>query len=326
MKLPDRRQFQTWLCRSVAGSWCAAQLPDMFPNPVSVRHTGESQNIGGRKWKPKYLLASCMYGKLPLPEILPEVHKTGAKSIDIWPAIHGNQREQVDAMGIEAFAKLLKQHEVTMGCLTQYPLGPFGLADEMKFASRLQCQTIVTGGSGPIGLSGQELKNAVAMFVEKMKPHLELAEELNVTIAIENHANNLIYSPDSLKWLVELRSSNKLAVALAPYHLEQDPNSLAQLIRELGSGIRVFYAWQFGKGCKKKLPKEQELLQMPGRGPLDFEPILVALSDINYQGWTEIFMHPVPRGIPIRETLEEVTREINASRKYLDEILHEPTR
>ena len=30
-------------------------------------------------------------------------------------------------------------------------------------------------------------------------------------------------------------------------------------------------------GCMKKLPKKQEMLQMPGRGPLDFRPIVVIL-------------------------------------------------
>ena len=63
------------------------------------------------------------------------------------------------------------------------------------------------------------------------------------------------------------------------------------------------------------------MLQMPGRGALDFRPILAALEKINYQGWTEIFMHPFPRGIPIQETVPKVTAEINRARKYLDTCL-----
>jgi sugar phosphate isomerase/epimerase len=74
-------------------------------------------------------------------------------------------------------------------------------------------------------------------------------------------------------------------------------------------------------GCMKKLPKEQELLQMPGRGPLDFTPLLRALKQMNYQGFTEIFMHPVPRGIPILETTVAVTAEINRAKAYLEECL-----
>ncbi|MCA8989414.1 MAG: sugar phosphate isomerase/epimerase, partial [Planctomycetaceae bacterium] len=183
------------------------------------------------------------------------------------------------------------------------------------------CRTMVTGGKGPKGLVGTELKAAVQDFIEQLKPHLEVAAETGVTIAIENHGNNLIESPDSLKWLAELRPSPQLGIALAPYHLPQDPELLAQLIRDLGESIVMFYAWQHGEGCTKKLPKEQELLQMPGRGPLDFGPLLAALKQIQYRGWTEVFMHPVPRGIPILETTAEVTAEINRGRDYLEKLL-----
>ena len=247
----------------------------------------------------------------------------GARMIDIWPKVHGNQREQLDEMGEEAFAALLKKHDVSLGCITQYKLGPFGLRDEMQLAQRLGCQLMVTGGKGPRDLQGAELKSAVATFIEQMKPHLEVAEETGVTIAIENHGNNLIESPDSLKWLVELTPSEYLGVAFAPYHLPQDEAKLSELICALGNGIKMFYAWQHGMGCMTKLPKEQELLQMPGRGKLDFALLLAALKEISYTGWTEIFMHPVPRGIPILDTTDAVTAEINRSRGYLQERLAE---
>ena len=63
---------------------------------------------------------------------------------------------------------------------------------------------------------------------------------------------------------------------------------------------------------------------MPGRGELDFSPLLSALKRIDYSGWTEIFMHPVPRGIPILETTAAVTAEINLSRAYLEKLLTRP--
>ena len=46
-----------------------------------------------------YILASCMYGTTPLAEIVPEVKKSGNEHIDIWPRVHGNQREQVEVHG-----------------------------------------------------------------------------------------------------------------------------------------------------------------------------------------------------------------------------------
>jgi sugar phosphate isomerase/epimerase len=271
----------------------------------------------------KYLVGSCMYGYLYVGEILPEIAKCGASAIDIWPKTHGNQREQLADMGEELFAKMLKKYSVSLGCITQYKLGPFGLQDEMRLAKRFGCQTMVTGGKGKKGLKGSELKAEVKKFVENMKPHLAVAEETGISIAIENHGNNVIDSPDSLKYLAEFRSSNNLGIALAPYHLPQDEKLLAKLIGDLGNVIKVFYAWQHGDGCMKKLPKAQELLQMPGRGPLDFKPLLQALKNVKYTGWTEIFMHPVPRGIPILETAKQVTAEINKSRDYITKQLAE---
>lgn len=269
----------------------------------------------------KYLLSSSLYGYAPLAEIVPEVSKTGAQAIDIWPMKHGNQREQLDEMGEAKFVELLNQHQITLGCITQYPLGPFGLQKEMRLAQRLGCKTIVTGGKGPVNLKGAELKKAVGNFVEQMKPHLAIAEETGVTIAIENHANNLIDSPDSLRYLAELSPSRHLGIAFAPYHLPQDEALLAQLLRDVLMRVEVFYAWQHGNGCMTAMPKEEELLQMPGRGKLDFTSMLKVLKENNFQGWTEIFMHPFPRGIPILETNSSVTGEVNLARSHLQTLL-----
>ena len=74
-------------------------------------------------------------------------------------------------------------------------------------------------------------------------------------------------------------------------------------------------------GCHKKLPKEQELMQLPGRGQFDFKPLLGALSDVEYRGWFEIFMHPVPRGIPILDTTAKVTEEINRARSHISSLI-----
>lgn len=305
-------------CGSMLTGKAAISGEDCRPIEVSC----EAVPLERNPFQLNYMLASCMYGYLYLGEILPEVARCGATHLDIWPKKHGNQREQLADLGEDLFVQLLQKHKVKLGCITQYALGPFGLADEFQLAKRLGCRLIVTGGEGPKGLAGAELKAAVTQFTERMKPHLEVAEACDVTIAIENHGNNLFDTADSLKYLRDVSPSRHLGIALAPYHLPQDSEQLAELIRDLGNRIAVFYAWQHGNGCMTKLPKEQELLQLPGRGPLDFGPLLQALREVDFQGWTEIFMHPVPRGIPIMETADEVTQEINRSRQYLTERLN----
>lgn len=270
------------------------------------------------KFQLRYSLASCMYGTMPLAEILSEVRKTGSEGIDLWPRPHGNQRNQVDEMGEDRFEALLSENDVRLNMTTRYDLGAFKLSDEVRFVKRFGGRLIVTGAY-PVG--GTTLKEQVREFVRKIEPHVEIAAENGVTIAIENHAKSLIESSDSLRYLAEFAKSPHLGIALAPYHLPQNPADLAALIRELGPKLVHFYAWEHGDGCFEKLPKEQELKQLPGRGPLDFAPLLQALEAIHFQGWTQIFMHPVPRGIPILETRDEVTRVINETRDYLSRTL-----
>lgn len=269
-------------------------------------------------FKLRYILGSSMYGRMPLNKVLSEVHNTGARHIDVWPENHANHREQIEKMGHEQFAEMLKQYQVELGILTHYDLGPFGLQDEMRVAKKLGGSMIVSGSRGPGNLKGKALKAAVKEFVRKMKPHISVAEQIGITVGIENHANSLIDSQDAIRWLAEFTPCRYLGIALAPYHLPQDPALIAQCITDIGHRLVHFYAWQYGKGCHKKLPKQQELMQLPGRGEMDFIPIIAALKEINYGRWTEVFMHPVPRGISILPTPTQVTSEINDAQKYLE--------
>ncbi|MCA1962785.1 MAG: sugar phosphate isomerase/epimerase [Prosthecobacter sp.] len=296
-----RRRFLQSLTALAAAPACAAAAP----------------------WRLNYMLASSMYGSLPLAEILPEVKKGGATAIELWPKKHGTQREELDALGLEKFTAMLKQHEVGFGGTTRYDLGPFKLTEEVRLVKQLGGSFIVTGGAGEWkNLTPQQLKASVADFVEKMKPHAAHAAENGVSIGIENHVNNLIDTPDSLRWLADgIRDLPGIGIALAPYHLPQDTALLADLIRHIDQKMTLFYAWEHGKGCMKPMPKNEELEQMPGRGPLDWKPLLSALKAVNFTGPTEIFMHPTPRGIPIMPTAAESTAEIIRAKNHLDSLL-----
>ena len=274
-------------------------------------------------WKLNYLLASSMYGSLPLAEILPEVKKGGATAIELWPKKHGTQREELDAIGHDQFAALLKEHGIGFGGTTRYDLGPFKLTEEIAVVKKFGGTFIVTGGAGDWkGLTPEQLKANVKDFAEKMQPHAALAAKSGVTIGIENHINNLIDTPDSLRWLADFtRDTPGIGIALAPYHLPQDTALLSDLIRHIDRKMTLFYAWEHGKGCMKPMPKEDELQQMPGRGPLDWKPLLQALKAIQFTGPTEIFMHPTPRGIPIMPTAAESTAEIVRAKNHLDAIV-----
>jgi len=265
-------------------------------------------------FKLNYMLASCMYGKLDVRRCIAQVREIGATCIDLWPPSHGDQRTQIDAIGHDQFLAACKTAKVKPQMTTRYDLGPFGLADEIQVVKQLGGKMIVCGSSG---IGEGSLKKQVADFIDRMRPHVAIAEKAGVVIAIENHSSALINSLDSLRYFADLNQSENLGIALAPYHLPQNSKSIADLIKHCGKSIVHFYAWEHGMGCHRKMPKSHELMQLPGFGTLDFMPILAALQHIQYQGLTEIFMHPTPRGIPIMPSIEAANAVINKSRAYL---------
>jgi sugar phosphate isomerase/epimerase len=286
--------------------------------PLGLSKIAPAQSRSPREFSLHYILASPMYGAAPLADVLGEVHRVGATAIDIWPRRHADHREQMDQLGHARVKELLAEHCVKLAVLTRYDLGPYRLSDEIRLLKTFGGELVVCGA---VPQDGGSLKDKVRRFVESMKPHAELAAKHQVTIGIENHANNLLDSPDAIRYFADLIEFPNFGLAFAPFHLPQDPRLIADIIEHLGDRLVFFQAWQRGDGADAQVNTERQLLQMPGRGPLDFTPILASLRRINYSGWTEIFMHPVPRGIPIRETTAETTAEISASRSYLDKCL-----
>jgi sugar phosphate isomerase/epimerase len=299
----SRRHF----LQSLAATTAAAALPARAAAPA---------------FQLKYLLASALYGDLPLASVLPEVAPSGCAGLDLWGKQHATHREEVDEMGIDAFEALLQKHQVQLICSTRYPLGPFGLQPEMPLVKRLGGSLIVCASRGPKNVEGAEAKAGIKEFLELMKPHADAAAEHGITLAIENHANALLYSPDSIRYWAEFNNHPALGLSFAPHHLNDHIAEIPQLIRDLGAKNMPFiYFQEYGIGSKQTVAKEIELEQLPGYGTLDYKPILQALKDIQFTGYAEIFMHPTPRGIPMLPTAPEITTAINKSRDHIESLL-----
>ena len=272
-----------------------------------------------------YVLSSALYGEMELDTILPEIEKAGCQSIDIWRRKHGNQREQIAEMGDAACKRLLKKYNARISVSSCYPLGPQGLQEEMVWLQQYGGKVIVTGSgrypdSEP---SGAEAKAQVKKMLEVMKPHVAKAEKTGITIALENHSKQLLYHPDSIRYFAEFNKSPHLGIAFAPHHLYKFESEIPTLLHDLGNfHIPFMYFQEHSEGIYKKTPKDIEMQQLPGYGGgLDYRPIVSALRHIRYTGLIEIFMHPVPRGIPVLPTAPEITAAINKSRRYIDKCL-----
>lgn len=272
-------------------------------------------------FKFRFVLSTNLYGTMPIADIVPEMHRTGSEALDIWAGRWGNQREQIDALGHEKFAGLLKQHGANVGTYTCMDPGFLKAGSHMRAMKKFGGDMIVAGfGGGGLGakdLRGGDLRRAIRVQVEKLKPAFDQAGALGVKLAIENHLNGLLEPPEALNMLVDAIPEKHVGVAFAPFHLPQDPILLGKLVGDLGERLFYFYAWQHGDGSGN-LPPDVQKKQMPGIGPLDFKPMLAALKRIRFNGWTSIFMHPTPRGSPLHPTPREVSAQINRSREYLE--------
>lgn len=265
-----------------------------------------------------YVLSSALYGDMKLEAILPELARAGAVGLDVWGKPHGTQREEIEAMGVEAFAAMLSDHRARLHVSTRYPLGPFGLQAEMPVVKKLGGKILVCGATGPKDPQGEAAKVAVKGFLEKMRGHADAAAEHGLVIAIENHANQLLSHPDSIRYFAEMNDHPALGVAFAPHHLHDHLGEIPELITALGDRQLPFiYFQEHGIGAREKVEKEIELQQLPGRGTLDYVPILQALRGIEFSGVAEIFMHPTPRGGPVLPTAKAITDTINESRQFL---------
>lgn len=280
----------------------------------------DAAGASGDRWQPTYILSSALYGDADLADILPQVAAAGCSSIDLWPKPHGTQREEIDRLGIDHVRQLMQQHRVRLGGLACYRPGAFQLASEFAVARALGDKetVLVTMAPGDGSLRGAALDQAIRDFLTKIEPSIRAAEAGGGVIAIENHANSLLKSPESIRRFVALVESEAIGIALAPHHLPQEGGLLADLAGEAGSGVKFVYAQQHGHGSSEKLPKQEELLQLPGRGPLDFGPLMRQLARQSFAGPIEIFMHPVPRGVPILPSIAAITEAILDSKRYLN--------
>lgn len=275
----------------------------------------------------RHLLASALYGDLPLADILPEVAATKCDALDIWCKVHGTQREQATALGDDAFAALLKTHGVRLGASTKYPGGPTKQQDEMAWVKRHGGALIVTASrgveKGQPEPSGDAAKLAIRQFLTDLEPHVAKAAELGVTLAVENHAKQILCHPDSLRYFAEFNRSPNLGISFAPHQLHPWVDQIPILIRDLGAAqLPHVYFQEESPARYKPMAKEIELQQLPGfGGGLDYQPLIQALRDVQFSGWVEIFMHPTPRGVPILPTIPEIRTALLKARSYIDDCL-----
>jgi sugar phosphate isomerase/epimerase len=271
----------------------------------------------------KHVLSTNQYGTMPIWEIVKEVKAAGCEGLDVWAGRWGNQREQIDFLGHERFAQLLKENGAKVACYTCMDPGFIKCEPHLRAMVKFGGNMIVAGfpnAPGGKDLRGEALRAGIRGSLEKLKPIIGVAGENNVQLAIENHLNGLLETPTGVRMLAEEIREKHVGISFAPFHLPQEAELLGKLVGDLGDRVLYYYAWQQGDGSGDLAPSKQKR-QLPGIGPLDFKPMLAALKRNRFDGWTSIFMHPTPRGAPLHSTPKDVTAELNKARAFLEKEL-----
>ena len=281
----NRRYFLKVLGAGVAAEITAPVLPAL------------ARKTARKKWRMRLSTSSIHFMQLPIEQACERIAKLGFEAIDIWSAHEGcpHLDDVAKRLGSDGLKKLLAKNKLKLFAFSVYR-GGYGRYAELlgKSGGGLAIQ----GSAGPC--KPEELTGRMRQFIEKLKPLVELAEKNNSYLAIENHGNALLNSLDSFKAFVDINTSNRLGIALAPYHIQTLKASVPEVIRICGKQLLFFYAWQHYPGVK----------QLPGIGPTDMTPWIRALADMRYRGYVNPFMHGHPE-------VEVMTTNLAKSRDYL---------
>lgn len=243
--------------------------------PLSMLASGSGT---GPKWRMRLSTSSIHFMGLPIEHACERIARLGFEAIDIWSAHQDcpHLDDVAKRLGPEGLKELLAKNKLKLFAFSVYAGGYERYAELLGKAGG---GVAVRGSSGPC--KPEELTARMREFLESLKPLVELAEKHNSHLAIENHGNALLCSQDSFKAFVDNNTSLRLGIALAPYHVQKQKESVTEAIRICGKQLLFFYAWQNCKGSE----------QLPGVGPTDMMPWMRALADIRYRGYVNPFMH-----------------------------------
>lgn len=251
---------------SVAGVAVAGDLPPAWTAPAE------------RQWRLRLSTSSIHFKELAVEQACLRISSLGFEAVDIWSA-HDDCPHLDDVLrrlGPEGLKDVLAKNRLKLCSFSTYA---GGYAKYAKLLGGAGGGVAVQGSAPPC--APRELAAKMKAFLESLKPLVELAEENRSLLAIENHGHALLDSPDSFKAFVDLNTHPRLGIALAPYHLQTIQASVEEVIGICGRQLFFFYAWQNQPG----------LQQLPGHGPADFKPWLLALAEAGYPGYVNPFMH-----------------------------------
>lgn len=244
----------------------------------------------------RFSVSTCMYPDSPFEVAIDEIAKTGAEAIDLWetPNYPVNAMDWVWKRRPWMLKEYLANCGLKLFSFSIYWSPSNKLHERLEWLAEAGGEVAVLGG-------GAAPDQPVAAGVARLWPLVEQAEKLGIRIAGENHGGSSLNSIASMREFVQLATSPALGIALAPYHVMGNNESVAEAVEAVGSKLFFFYAWQRAPG----------MAELPGDGTLDFAPVLRALRNVRYTGYLNIFTHT-------HVSRDQMTAAIIKAREYLE--------
>ena len=255
----------------------------------------------------KLSTSSLHYRSLPLLESLRRISALGYEGVDIWAHFEWagplceHLEEAVERSTAERFMETLRELKLTLNSASCYTV-PFA-----RFAPLLgACGgcVVVRGSQGVAdeNITGADLVREMKQFLESLKPDLELAEKHQCVLAVENHSGrSLLNKLESFQVFTDLNQNPRLGIALAPFHVQANKESVVDAIRHAGSQLKFFYAWQYADLADEA----RQEAAITGHRTDRHASLARALAAIDYAGFVNPFMHYEPEPAEMDVVLEK---------------------
>jgi len=254
-------------------------------------------------WKMRLSCSSINFASLPIEKAIERIAALGFDAIDIWSGHAGcpHLDDVLNRLGPEALKELLAKNKLELYSFSVYAGGYPRYAELLGKAGG----GVAVHGSGGFRTPGNVTASMKQMF-EALKPELELAEKYDSYVAVENHSgHSLLNFMDSFKAFADLNEHPRLGIALAPYHIQRNKESVEEAIKLSGKHLFFFYAWQHSPGTG----------QLPGIGPTDFAPWLDALAEVNFRYPVNPFLHGEPEPDEMSEVMAKSVEYLKSCRE-----------
>lgn len=154
----------------------------------------------------------------------------------------------------------------------------------LTLARELGAPSITTEPGGPVG-PDQTWAQALALFVEEIKPVAEQAEREGVLLLVEPEPELLIESADQFLEFIEHIDSPAVGLNFDIGHFYCVGDDPATTVHRLAKHIRHFHLEDIAA------TRVHHHL-VPGEGAIDFPAVFQAIRAIGYDGWVTIELYP----------------------------------